>query len=164
MSITPTSKDAFQDLLPDLCCYGCGPNNDHGLRIKSYWKTPGISVCTFQPQAFHCAGPPSVVNGGIIATLIDCHCVCTAMAAAYEREGRDVGVGEDIGYVTASLTVRYLRPTPLGPPVRLEAQIRSSTERKTVLACTVTADGMPRAEGEVVAVRVTPSWTDATVV
>lgn len=158
MSTSIPPEPAFQDAFHHLCCFGCGPDNSHGLRIKSRWASPGVSVCSFTPEPFHCAGPPNVLNGGIIATLIDCHCVCTAMAAAYERDGRALGSEPHILYATASLAVRYLRPTPLGTQVSLEARIRTQTERKTVLDCTVAADGTPRAEGEVVAVLVPSSW------
>ena len=85
------TKIAFQDLIEDNFCFGCGPINEQGLQIKSYWDGPGVSICTYLPEPFQTAGPRGILNGGIIATLIDCHCVCTAIAYAYEREGREVG-------------------------------------------------------------------------
>lgn len=73
---------AFQDQIPDNNCYGCGPGNREGLRIKSFWDGEA-AVCTYRPEHHHSAGPPQFLNGGIIATLIDCHSVCTAIANAY---------------------------------------------------------------------------------
>src|SRR6185503_14959668 len=103
---TPTR--AIQDHLPDQPCWGCGPNNPHGLRIKSYWLGAS-TVCTWQPQP-HYAGWPGIVNGGILASLVDCHCVCTAMSDADANRGY---ADEPVGFATGSLSIRYLRPVPI---------------------------------------------------
>ena len=101
-------------------CWGCGPLNERGLRIKSYWN--GLeSVCSWQPQDVFMAGPRHILNGGIIATVLDCHCICTAIAVAYEQEGREMGPEPHIWYATASMNVRYLKPTPIDQPVLLRA-------------------------------------------
>ena len=71
----------------------------------------------FLPHARFAAGPPHVLNGGIIATLLDCHGVCTAMARAYDDEQRAIGSQPEIWYATTSMTVDYLRPTPIGEEV-----------------------------------------------
>ncbi len=148
---------AIQDSIPDNHCYGCGPENPAGMRIKSYWDG-AVSTCRYQPRPEQCAGPEQFVYGGTIASLIDCHCVSTAIAAHYRREGREIGEGEPIWCVTGSLTVSYVKPTPIDRPVELRATVIDSTERKTVLECTVSSDGKMTAKGEVVAVRVPPSW------
>lgn len=119
---------AFQDQLRENHCFGCGSANEHGLQIKSYWSGDQ-AVCTWQPQTFHAAGPPDLLNGGIIATLIDCHSICTAIAAAYHAEGREIGSEPPVWYVTASLKVRYLRPTPIDQPVVLRARYSSRPAR-----------------------------------
>jgi hypothetical protein len=62
------SPIAFQDLIPDNLCYGCGPHNQGGLRIKSYWEGDE-SICVYRPERHHSAGPPQFLNGGIIATF-----------------------------------------------------------------------------------------------
>ena len=85
------SEIAIQDLLPENHCFGCGPLNPEGLQIKSFWSGESETICTYQPESKHAAGPTHILNGGVIATLIDCHCICTAVAEAYRREGRDVG-------------------------------------------------------------------------
>jgi acyl-coenzyme A thioesterase PaaI-like protein len=69
------------------------------------------------------AGPQHILNGGIIAVLVDCHCVCTAMASGYHAEGREVTSEPSLWYATASLQVTYLRPTPIAEPVVLRAHI-----------------------------------------
>src|SRR5262249_4514364 len=82
---------AIQDQLGgDNYCFGCGPQNPDGLQIKSYWEGEE-TVCRFEARPAFAAGPRQLLNGGIIATLIDCHSGCTAMALAYRAEGRPLG-------------------------------------------------------------------------
>ena len=150
---------AFQDMMADNHCWGCGAENDAGLRIKSYWDGEA-TVCSFQPSKQHMAGPPHVLNGGIISTLIDCHSIWTSIAAAYRKEGREIGVGERIWYATGSLNVSFKRPTPIDRPVHLRAVVTDLSERRTNLTCTLSSDGRECAVAEVVAVRVPPAWLD----
>ncbi|MGH2625286.1 MAG: PaaI family thioesterase, partial [Anaerolineales bacterium] len=117
-------------------------------------------VCVWQPAPEHMAGPRGVLNGGIIATIIDCHTICTAVADAYRAEGRPIGSEPLIWFVTGSLAVSYRRPAPLDRPLRVSARIRERTERKTVVTAMVAAGGEECATGEVVAVRVPPEWFD----
>lgn len=151
---------AFQDQIGDNFCFGCGPTNQYGLRIKSYWDGPNQSICTYQPKWYETAGPSQFLNGGIIATSIDCHCVCTAMAQAYQDEGRAIGSSPVIWYATGSLTVKYLRPTPIDAPVVLKAQIVEVRKKKTVMNCSLSSEEQECAIGEVVAVRVPWSWRE----
>jgi acyl-coenzyme A thioesterase PaaI-like protein len=151
---------AFQDLIPDNRCYGCGPHNPRGLKIKSYWEGDG-SICIYQPERHHSAGPPQFLNGGIIATLIDCHSVCTAIANAYRMENRQIGSDPSIWCVTANLNVTYLRPTPLDRPVTLRARVTEAGPKKTLLQCRLYSDSAECARGEVLAVRVPNSWRNS---
>lgn len=154
------TSSAFQDLIPGNHCFGCGPANAGGLRIKSYWQPDGTAICRFRPSAHHCAGPEQTLNGGIIATLIDCHCVCTAIADAYRRVGRAIGEGEQIWYATGRLDVSYRAPAPVDAELEVQARIEEITDRKTVLSCTLGAGGSCFAEARVVAVRVPDDWRD----
>ena len=157
------SAVAFQDQIPHNHCFGCGPGNQSGLRIKSYWEDEAgqgdVSVCSYQPLPHQAAGPRQYLNGGIIATLIDCHAICTAVAAAYRAEGRAIGSPPDLWYVTGSLEVRYLSPTPIGAPVHLRATLQEQGPKKTLVACTLSSGGQACAEAKVVAIRVAPSWS-----
>ena len=153
------SEPAFQDLIPHNHCWGCGPRNEHGLHVKSHWDGEE-SVCRWQPAPWFAAGPLDVLNGGIIATIIDCHCVCTAIAAYYRAEGRPIISEPRIWCATASLTIDYLQPTPLDAEVVLRAQIEEQTDRKTVLRCSLHAGEEQRARARVVAVRVPLDWGD----
>jgi acyl-coenzyme A thioesterase PaaI-like protein len=149
--------EAIQDRIPHNHCFGCGPLNALGLGIKSYPTGEG-AVCTFQPSPHHTAGPTHVLNGGIIATVIDCHCVCTAIADAYRAAGREIGTAPLVWCVTASLRVDYLAPTPIAAPVELRAHVREAKGRKRVVACELCSGGQVCARAEVVAVEVPPTW------
>jgi acyl-coenzyme A thioesterase PaaI-like protein len=144
-----TSTRAIQDQLPDQPCWGCGPNNPRGLQIKSYWSG-NTTVCTWQPEP-HYAGWPGVLNGGILASLVDCHCVCTAISDADRNRG---GGDQPIVFATGSLTISYLRPVPVHSAVELTARIAERTPRKTRVECTVMAGGELCARAEVLAIRV----------
>jgi len=117
-------------------------------------------VCVHEPGPQFMAGPQHVLNGGILATLVDCHCVCTAIADAYRSEGRAVGAEPQIWYATASLHLDYRRPTPLGTPVTLRATIVDRSERRRTIRCTVESGDEVTVEATVVAVRVPPEWRD----
>jgi acyl-coenzyme A thioesterase PaaI-like protein len=147
------SEKAFQEYYPDQLshCYGCGRLNENGLHIQSYWDGEE-SVCRFQPKPYHIA-IPGYVYGGLIASLIDCHCTGTAAAASYRAEGRAMGTEPALRFVTASLHVDYLRPTPLGVPIEVRASVKEIKGRKVAMAATLSADGVICARGEVVAVR-----------
>jgi acyl-coenzyme A thioesterase PaaI-like protein len=144
---------AFQDYYPDQLsyCYGCGRLNEQGLHVQSHWDGEE-AVCTFQPRPYHIA-IPGYVYGGLIASLIDCHCTGTAAAASYRAEGRAMGTEPALRFVTASLHVDYLKPTPLGVPLEVRATVKEIKGRKVVMVATLSAEGAVCARGEVVAVR-----------
>ena len=152
-------QKAFQDYYPDYLshCYGCGRRNEHGLQIKSYWDGEE-TICTFQPRPYHIA-IPGYVYGGLIASLIDCHGTGTAAAAAYRAEGRSMDTDPPRRFVTASLHVDYLRPTPLGVPLEIRGRVKEIRGRKVVVAATVSAEGEVCARGEVVAVQMPEHMT-----
>jgi len=144
---------AFQDLYPDdvAWCYGCGRLNPHGHHVRSSWDGDE-TVCTFTPEPFHTA-IPGYVYGGLIASLIDCHATGTAAAAAARAEGRPLDSDPPLRFVTASLHVDYLRPTPLGPPLVVRGRVKEIRGRKVIVEATLSAGGEVCARGEVVAVR-----------
>lgn len=144
-------QDQYLDARAD--CWGCGRNNKHGLHIKSYWDGDE-AVAHFTPQDDF-TGHKGVLNGGIIATLMDCHCMGLAMAYAHRQEGREIGSEPLITYVTGSLKVDYLKPTPLNDkPVELRAKVERVDGRKTYMTCSLIAEGIETARGEVLGVRI----------
>jgi len=148
---------AIQDRMITNMCFGCGAGNDKGLRIKSHWDGEK-ATCTFHPEPHMTAGPPQYLNGGIIATLIDCHSICAAVADTYEREGRAQGSDPEVWFVTGEMTVRYQRPTPIDKPVELSARVTERGEKKSVVECTLASAGHVCATGRLVGIRVSDDW------
>lgn len=148
------SDKAFQDYYTDdhSHCYGCGRLNPDGLQIKTYWDGDQ-TVTVFTPKECHKA-MPGYVYGGLIASIIDCHCTGSAAAAAYRAENRKMDTEPPIRFVTASLHVDYLHPTPIGVPLHIRGEILEITARKVVVAATLAANGRTCAKGRVVAVKV----------
>jgi len=144
---------AFQDYYSDdfSHCYGCGRLNEQGLQIKSYWEGEE-SVVKFLPRASHIS-IPGFVYGGLIASLIDCHCTGTAAAAKYREEGRNMDTEPALRYVTGSLKVNFLAPTPLGVELEVRGRVIEIKEKKVVVEATVLAENKICATGTVVAVR-----------
>lgn len=144
---------AFQDTYPENVahCYGCGRLNEHGHQIKTYWDGDE-TVTRFQPQPEHTA-IPGFVYGGLIASLIDCHSTGTAAAAAYRAQQREMDSEPPLRFVTGSLHVDFLKPTPLGPVLELRGRVKELKGRKVVVESEVWVDGAMTARGEVVAVQ-----------
>jgi acyl-coenzyme A thioesterase PaaI-like protein len=154
------SDKAFQDYYPDEVshCYGCGRLNEHGLQIKSYWDGEE-TICIFNPKPYHMA-IPGYVYGGLIASLIDCHGTATAAAAKYRAEGRAMDTTPPLRYVTASLHVDFLRPTPMGS-LEIRGTVKEIKGRKVVVGETLSAGGEVCARGEVVAVQMPESMASS---
>ncbi len=145
---------AFQDYYPDdlAHCYGCGRLNESGYQIKSYWD--GIeSVSHFKPKAYHIA-VPGFVYGGLIASLIDCHSTGTAAAAKYKEEKRGMDSLPPIRFLTASLKVDYLKPTPIDSVLELRATVKEMKGRKVIIETNLIANGQICARGEVITVQI----------
>ena len=137
-------------------CYGCGGLNDHGHRIKTCWEGEE-SVTRFNPESFHTA-VPGFVYGGLLTSLIDCHSTGTAAAAMYRATGRDMDTLPAFRFVTGSLHVNYLKPTPLGVTLEIRGKVKEIKGRKVVVETTVLANGIATATGEVVAVQMPDSF------
>jgi len=146
------SDKAVQHYYPDAFahCYGCGTLNEHGLHIETYWDG-NVGVCRFTPKPHHIA-VPGFVYGGLIASLIDCHCIGTAAVAHHRARGKTEDADPVPRFVTGSLHVDYLKPTPLGPELELRATVKEIKGRKVLVTCGVHVDGVQCARGEVVAI------------
>lgn len=138
--------DAFQDHYPDdvAACFGCGRLNPDGHHIRTTWDGDQ-TVTRFTPAPEQTA-MPGYVYGGLIASLIDCAGTGSAAGAAYRAAGRTMGDPDDpeppLRFVTGRLEVDYLAPTPMGVELVVRGRIEEVTERKVVVALTVTAAGM----------------------
>jgi len=145
-----TPADALQDVYaPQNRCFGCGPANEKGLRLKSRAEGDQV-VADWTPEAHHEAFQ-GVLNGGIIGALLDCH----SNWAAVWHFMRTRGATEPPACVTADFHVKLLRPTPTNGPVHLEARVAEATADRAVVEATLTAGGKPTAtcRGTFVAVK-----------
>lgn len=121
---------AFQDYYPDeyAHCYGCGRLNENGHQIKSFWDGDE-SVCRIVPEKYYTGGMKDILYGGMIASLIDCHGAGTAAAAKARELKIEMKPGAMPRFVTASITVDYLTPTPMGTEVELRARVEEIKRR-----------------------------------
>jgi acyl-coenzyme A thioesterase PaaI-like protein len=132
-------------------CYGCGRNNPDGLHIQTYWDGEE-GVCRFTPEPHH-TGFSGFIYGGLVASLIDCHSMGTAIAAAYQAAGRNPDTEPEITYVTGSLSVRYLKPTPARVELVLRSRVTERHKKKAVVVTSMYAGDIECVSGEVVAGR-----------
>jgi acyl-coenzyme A thioesterase PaaI-like protein len=143
------TTEALQDRYsPNGVCFGCGPANTKGLRIKS--RVEGdVVVADFVPEDHHQAFP-GMLNGGIIGALLDCHSNWTAAHHLMTARG---GTAPPCT-VTAEFTVKLRRPTPLGP-VRLVARVAEGRDDRCVIESELVAGGevTARCRGTFVAVK-----------
>ena len=121
---------------PDSICFGCGPANEEGLRIKSYARDDQV-VADWTPGPNHQAFP-GVLNGGIIGTLLDCHCNWTAACHFMRRRGAD----RPPVTVTAEYAIRLKRPTPADRPVHLTAEVVESADDRVTVEAELWSDGV----------------------
>jgi len=146
------TEPAFQDRYPEdfAHCYGCGRLNPAGHQLKSRWDGDE-TVAQFTPQQHHLS-VPGFVYGGLIASLMDCHAMGTAAAARHRADGLALGDGWLRRYVTASLTVNYLKPTPIGVPLEVRGRPTEIKGRKVVVDTWLLAGGAVCARGQAIAV------------
>lgn len=153
-----TTDKAFQDYYPENLahCYGCGRLNESGHRIRTFWDGDE-TVTRYTPGPQHTA-IPGFVYGGLLASLVDCHSTGTAAAAMYRSEGRPMDSQPPHRFVTGSLHVDYLKPTPMGVELTLRGRVKEIRGRKVVVETTLYANGVATVRGEVVAVQMPDSF------
>lgn len=150
--MTKENIEAIQDIYPDdyAWCYGCGRLNKDGLHFKTTWDGEK-TVTAYTPLAEHTA-IPGYVYGGLIASLVDCHGTGSASMALHRKNGHEIGDGEEAPrFVTASLNVNYLKPTPHGVPLKAVGTVEEIHPKKWKVHTEVFAEGTCCAKGEVVA-------------
>lgn len=145
-------EKAIQDFYPDdfAWCYGCGRLNEKGHQIRTGWQGEQ-TVTIYHSKPEHTA-IPGFVYGGLIASIIDCHGTGSASLALHRKNGHEVGTGEPPRFVTASLHVDFLKPTPQGVPLKAVGTVEEIHPKKWKIAVDVFADDIHCARGEVVAV------------
>ncbi len=123
---------------PHGICFGCGPANEQGLRIRSFPEPgePDNLVCEWLPSTHHAAFE-TILNGGIIGSLFDCHSNWNATWHLMRRDGLDAPPCT----VTADFHVKLFKPTPMDQAVRLESRVTSSQGSRVEVEATLTARG-----------------------
>jgi acyl-coenzyme A thioesterase PaaI-like protein len=130
------SEQSLQEkYAPNNACFGCGPANPDGLHIRSIVRNDEV-VADWQPEKKYEAFP-GVLNGGIIGSLLDCHCNWTAAYHLMKKAGQDHAPCT----VTAQYSIKLLRPTPTADPVHLSAKVVESEGDRATVDGTLTADG-----------------------
>lgn len=120
---------------PKSICFGCGPMNEKGLRIRSMIEDNRV-VCDWKPDLHHCAFP-NILNGGIIGTLLDCHSNWTAawhLAQKHDWEAPRCTV-------TANYSIALMRPTPGDQTIHLTSKVVESGEYKAVVEAVLASNG-----------------------
>lgn len=143
-------NNAFQDQYPDdyAKCYGCGRNNDQGLKLKSYWQEEE-SVCRHTPRPYYSGGFPGFLYGGMIASLMDCHGAATASAAKSRETDQPIS-----RFVTASLKIDFLHPTPLGIELEVRGKVFEIKGRKVIVDLWLIANAKQCAQGRGIFVQI----------
>jgi acyl-coenzyme A thioesterase PaaI-like protein len=131
-----TTRTSLQEhFAPHSRCFGCGPANEQGLRIRSR-EEGGELVADWAPQRHHAAFE-GVLNGGIIGTLLDCHANWTAAIHLMRAGGGDAPPS----CVTAEYAIRLLRPTPMDRPIQLRARVVESSGNRATVEAELSAGG-----------------------
>ena len=143
-------KSLQETYAPHNACFGCGPSNERGLRIRSFPKGEEV-VATFSPEAHHLAFP-GILNGGIIGTLLDCHCNWTASYSLMKSQDAD----SPPCTVTASYEIRLKQVTPVDTELQIRAWATEIKGSKAVIEGVIEVDGKVTAECTGVFVAVKP--------
>ncbi len=139
--MTPSPISIQERFYPESTCFGCGQANPQGLRLTSFEAENGV-ISTFVADEAHSNGM-GTLNGGIIATILDCHSGAAVLLDSASETGELVDL-----WVTAGLQLRYRLPTFLEHPCELHAQITERTESSMVVAATLKSDGKVRVQAE----------------
>jgi acyl-coenzyme A thioesterase PaaI-like protein len=131
----PAGPSLQERYAPHNACFGCGPANPQGLRIRSLVEGDEV-VATWTPAPHHEAFP-GMLNGGIIGALLDCH---SNWAAAYHLM-RERGAQSPPCTVTADFHVKLLRPTPMDGPLTLRARVSESSGNRAIVDALLEAGG-----------------------
>lgn len=156
--ITPNKSVAIQDTYGKRFqhCWGCGPQNEDGLHLKTYPTTDGQHcISTYTPDAQYTGGVPANIFGGMMAVLFDCHGTASAAWFAHQNKGLELAVDTVIGrFITARLEVDFKKPLPTNEEVTVVSELEEIGERKVIVKMEMQAAGEVRAQARMVAVAV----------
>jgi len=131
-----------EEYAPNSICFGCGPANKKGLRIKSFRNNEGLEL-EFETSEEHQAFP-GIINGGIIGTLLDCHGNWVAAIALMDKSGGKFPPCT----VTASYSIKLKRPTPLNSKLLIQGRVVEIDTKSVKVELILKADEKVCATGE----------------
>ena len=138
---SPSDISIQERFYPNMTCFGCGPANSKGLRLRSFAVDDDV-VAVFLPGPEHDNGL-GFLNGGIICTVLDCHSAAAVVSIAEQRSWTTQA---GAGYVTAGLEVAFRRPTPLDVPLELRARVTMASQGEMHVEAELSWDGKVRAD------------------
>jgi uncharacterized protein (TIGR00369 family) len=99
-------------------CFVCGENNPAGLHARFYNQEDGSVLARFTGNEYH-QGYPGRMHGGAISAIMD------------EVMGRAImnRHGGAVWGVTVELTIRFVRPVPLGVELTAVGRVVSENAR-----------------------------------
>jgi acyl-coenzyme A thioesterase PaaI-like protein len=153
INVSEIVEKAIQDVYPDdfSWCYGCGRLNKDGHQLRTGWH--GEQTITIYTPGSKYMGIPGYLYGGMIASLIDCHGTGSAALALHRKNGHEIGDGAEVPrFVTASLNVDFLKPTPQDILLRAIGTVEEVHPKKWKVQTEIFANDTLCARGEVVAV------------
>ena len=150
VAIQETYGERFQH------CWGCGPQNETGMHLKSYPSEDGKSViCKVIPDEKFTGGVPQNLFGGMIAMIFDCHGTASAAYFNHKNKGLDLTEETVIGrYITARLEVDFKKPVPMNEEITVISTLEELTDRKAIVNMTMEVRGEKRAGSRIIAVGV----------
>ncbi|HEX9708838.1 MAG TPA: hotdog domain-containing protein [Candidatus Thermoplasmatota archaeon] len=145
---------AVQDFYPEYYahCFGCGRLNPTGLHVRSVEE--GDDLVARIPPCRDEVARPGIAFAGHIVSLLDCHAVAAAALAAHRARGREMGDGPVAPFMTASMKVDHVRPTPAGVPYELRARALFVQGHKVIVKVELRAGSLVCARAEVHAVEI----------
>jgi acyl-coenzyme A thioesterase PaaI-like protein len=138
---TATEKSLQETYAPHNACFGCGPSNAEGLRVRSFVDPDGETVVAHWTPKKHHEAFPGVLNGGIIGSLLDCHSNWTAAYFLMKKRGASTPPCT----VTSDYTIALKRPCPTDTELTLKAKVTQATNDRCLVEATLEAGGKIRA-------------------
>ena len=133
-----TTQSIQEQYAPQNRCFGCGPANEHGLRIRSFPDAENSDdlICDWHPQPYHMAFE-GILNGGICGALLDCHSNWAATMHLMHKAGSTTPPCT----VTADFHIFLKRPTPMDANLHLHAKVVESSDDRAIVEATLEANG-----------------------
>ena len=152
---------AWQDRIrqdhPGRRCYGCGADNPKGLHLKSHVQGDEL-VAHWRAQEHHLSYP-GFLNGGVAATLMDCHAVCAAFVAELKELGLDPGEAPQrlpAGW-TKAMSLEFIKPVPLSEEISLRAKVVGKGDKSRQVQCSLYVDGQECVTGDLTIIMIEPA-------